>query len=164
MHLYSVGWVVQSWITLTQGWGEGGTFKFRYKSLKSKFGMSTICSLGALQRIGENYLRKCVWTRVKETPEENGWQNLAGRKTETRQWITWSMWPATGHVRAKDRWPQALKALLVVNSFKLHLNTLKFDPGLALIRLWTTGPRCFSWIVLLTQGCAFGVLGNLNFS
>ena len=40
----------------------------------------------------------------------------------TRQWITWSMWPVTGHTHAKGRWPQALKALLVVNSFKLHLN------------------------------------------
>ena len=26
----------------------------------------------------------------------------------------------TGHAHAKDRWPHALKALLVVNSFKLH--------------------------------------------
>ena len=32
------------------------------------------------------------------------------------------MWPATGHAHAKDRLPQSLKALLVVNSFKLHLN------------------------------------------
>ena len=32
------------------------------------------------------------------------------------------MQPATGHAHAKDRWPQALTALLVVNSFKLHLN------------------------------------------
>jgi len=32
------------------------------------------------------------------------------------------MKPATGHVHAEDRWPRALKALLVVKSFKLHLN------------------------------------------
>ena len=38
------------------------------------------------------------------------------------QRITWLMSPATGHAHAKDSWPQALKALLVVNSFKLHLN------------------------------------------
>ena len=40
----------------------------------------------------------------------------------TRQWITWSMQPATGHGHAKDHRPQALKALLVVNFLKLHLN------------------------------------------
>ena len=32
------------------------------------------------------------------------------------------MYPATEHANAQDRWPQALKALLVVNSFKLYLN------------------------------------------
>ena len=27
MHLYSLGWIVQSWIKLTQGWGGGGDFQ-----------------------------------------------------------------------------------------------------------------------------------------
>ena len=32
------------------------------------------------------------------------------------------MYPAIGHAHAKDRWPKAQKALLVVTPFKFHLN------------------------------------------
>ena len=73
--------------------------------------------------------------KKKKTSVEKNQQSLEGgergrkwltepstKENWTRQWITWSMWPATGHAHAKGRWPQALKALLVVNSFKLHLN------------------------------------------
>ena len=56
------------------------------------------------------------------TCPKNGWKNPAQRKNWMHQWITWSMYPATEHAHAQDRWPQALKALFVVNSFKLHLN------------------------------------------
>ena len=76
-----------------------------------------------------------VTLKKKKTSMEKNQQSLEGgergrkwltepstKENWTRQWITWSMWPATGHAHAKGRWPQALKALLVVNSFKLHLN------------------------------------------
>ena len=76
-----------------------------------------------------------VTLKKKKTSVEKNQQRLEGgergrkwltepstKENWTRQWITWSMWPATGHAHAKGRWPQALKALLVVNSFKLHLN------------------------------------------
>ena len=43
--------------------------------------------------------------------EQNGRQNPSRRENWTRQGITWSMWPATEHARAKDRWPRYPGAL-----------------------------------------------------
>ena len=69
-------------------------------------------------------------TSVEEKPnkprgraggEENGQQNPAGRENWTRQGITWSMYPATGHAMPKTA-DLGTQELLVVNSFKLHLN------------------------------------------
>ena len=61
----------------------------------------------------------------KKTPkknEGNGWKNPAWRKTVHASESHDQCSEPLGMREPKDRWPQALKALLVVNSFKLHLN------------------------------------------
>ena len=64
---------------------------------------------------------------------ENGWKNLVGwKKKKTARGKTGRANEShdrcselLGMRMPKDRWPQALKALLVVNFFKLHLNAYK---------------------------------------
>ena len=79
---------------------------------------------------GTRHTEKHQWRRKQQSLGGGGgerkWLKEPSTKENwTRQWITWSMKPAAGHAQAKDRWPQALKALLVVNSFKLHLHVLE---------------------------------------
>ena len=66
---------------------------------------------------------------------ENGWKNLVDWKKKKKKTARGKTGRANeSHDRCsellgmcipKDRWPQVLKALLVVNFFKLHLNAYK---------------------------------------